>query len=880
MVTRRQHSQYAEGAAVLRLSGCVVDLFKQRVYRGGDSFPLSDQEVALLATLARQGGVVDRYTLLEEVWGYDSDRVVSRALDTTVCRLRRKIERDARRPESLLTVPRVGYQLLVPDGGSGQRTNLPADEGTLVGREPALEWLRATLDGEAPASDSAVNVAVLRGPPGVGKSRLARAFARARVEHLSGGAWLIPLADCQTARDITDAVSWTLGLPESQQDMGTALGAMGEALLILDGGEGVAKALTALLAAWSAAAPEARFVVTSQHQLGAWPERVLGPLGAEEARALLCQRAPRSVSPAALAALTERLGGLPLALELAASQLGVLEPESLLARLSPGGLNLPGERGTPIRRALRSAWELLTTPEREALLACAVFRGGCPAAALDAVTGAPGASTLADRLAEKSLLVRTTRDRYDLLESVRVFAERRLARLDPEGARAARHAGWFAERAGAWREQLRSPACADAADRLRQEQHNLRATRELLLEGGDLRGAHVVLHQCVLQSRAGATLDDLACIERAAALARGADDLRLSAHLIRHRSHFLQILGRLEEGRDEGARALALARASGDAAAISVALTHLSMMLDQQGLGDRSEAMVDEALSQARAAADLGAEVAALGTQAILQLNRAAFDDCQRTLSRARELAEETADIGSLGVVWYNLGLLAGRRGELDEAGRCYALARRLSLQAGSSDYVHLAAMGLSQVDLAAGRHGRAREVCLEALRYYRLAGAVRYQAFVLCRLGQIALDAGAPDAALAHLEAGRDGYRDIDPIRHGMALWYLACARAIRGERDAARADLAQVIAVARERDARALLLHALALQPAVASGRDPVAAGLLEADALASSLGVAAYRDMVATARGEAPLGLGDAASVELRFLQRALSAAGSVM
>jgi DNA-binding response OmpR family regulator len=53
--------------------------------------------------------VVRRDALLDEVWGYESD-VTTRTVDNHIASLRAKLERDARNPQHLLTVHRVGYK--------------------------------------------------------------------------------------------------------------------------------------------------------------------------------------------------------------------------------------------------------------------------------------------------------------------------------------------------------------------------------------------------------------------------------------------------------------------------------------------------------------------------------------------------------------------------------------------------------------------------------------------------------------------------------------------------------------------------------------------------------------------------------------------------
>jgi DNA-binding response OmpR family regulator len=55
--------------------------------------------------------LITRDELLVEVWG-DSAEVVTRAADTTMCRLRSKIEIDAAAPDHLLTIYGEGYRFM------------------------------------------------------------------------------------------------------------------------------------------------------------------------------------------------------------------------------------------------------------------------------------------------------------------------------------------------------------------------------------------------------------------------------------------------------------------------------------------------------------------------------------------------------------------------------------------------------------------------------------------------------------------------------------------------------------------------------------------------------------------------------------------------
>lgn len=77
--------------AVLEHAGVRVDLRRRRAFLGAEELPLTRRELDLLARLVRAGGVVvERETLLEDVWGADTPEAAA-SLEVIVSRLRRKL---------------------------------------------------------------------------------------------------------------------------------------------------------------------------------------------------------------------------------------------------------------------------------------------------------------------------------------------------------------------------------------------------------------------------------------------------------------------------------------------------------------------------------------------------------------------------------------------------------------------------------------------------------------------------------------------------------------------------------------------------------------------------------------------------------------------
>ncbi|MEQ1505718.1 MAG: winged helix-turn-helix domain-containing protein [Myxococcota bacterium] len=126
------------------------------------------------------------------------------------------------------------------------------------------------------AADDARVLAVI-GPGGAGKTRLAlEAAGRSRAGTPEGGAWWCNLEHARDRRGFATAVASVIpgGAPDVDV-LGDRIAALGPCRIVLDDADGVGPELAAILPTWLARAPEARFVVTSR--VGTWipGERVI-----------------------------------------------------------------------------------------------------------------------------------------------------------------------------------------------------------------------------------------------------------------------------------------------------------------------------------------------------------------------------------------------------------------------------------------------------------------------------------------------------------------------------------------------------------------------------------------------------------------------------
>jgi predicted ATPase/class 3 adenylate cyclase len=377
------------------------------------------------------------------------------------------------------------------------RTNLPAPP-RLIGREQDLFDLVHLCKGAEERT-----LLTLAGPGGTGKTQLALAAGHELLEHYPDGVFLVALEGIAGPDAVPAAIARALGLPDesgvSAQRRVAEHVHDRSMLLVLDNFEHVLDAAPAV-AELADAAPGVRLLVTSQAPLRVRDEQVvpLAPLELprpDEADLAALERVPsvallvaraRAADPsfaltaenaAAVGELCTRLDGMPLALELAAARLALLDPAQLVARLGES-LDALGEgrRDLPPRqRGLRATLDwttgLLSDAQRELLWRLAVFAGGFTVELAEAV----GAGDVLDDLAalrDVSLVRRDASERLTMAPPVRVYALQALRAAGLEVDARRRHLLAFL----AFAEPLMwewIPRYGETMDRLEPEAENL-----------------------------------------------------------------------------------------------------------------------------------------------------------------------------------------------------------------------------------------------------------------------------------------------------------------------------------------------------------------------------------------------------------------------
>jgi predicted ATPase/class 3 adenylate cyclase len=348
--------------------------------------------------------------------------------------------------------------------------NLPVQLTSFIGREKEMAEVRRLLD--------ATRLLTVTGPGGTGKTRLALQTAADVLDSFADGVWLVELAPLADPVLLVQTIATTLGVRE--QPGRALLDSLLDylraktLLLLLDNCEHLIDACAQLAAALLGGCPRLKILASSREALGVTGETAyrvpslalpdpsqttLETLTECESARLFIERA-QAAQPhftltarnlGAIVQITQRLDGIPLAIELAAARVKVLSAEQIADRLDDRFRLLTGGSRTalPRQQTLRALidWsnDLLTEPERAAWRQLSVFAGGWTLEAAEGVIGGEALDWLS-HLADKSLISVEERDgaaRYRLLETVRQYGRDKLLEAGESAATRDRHLAYF-----------------------------------------------------------------------------------------------------------------------------------------------------------------------------------------------------------------------------------------------------------------------------------------------------------------------------------------------------------------------------------------------------------------------------------------------------
>jgi predicted ATPase len=564
-------------------------------------------------------------------------------------------------------------------------SNLPLPAEPMIGRKKELaDVLRVFREG--------ARLVTVTGPGGIGKTRFALDLASELLDQFRDGVWWVGLAPVRDAALVLSSVGAAVG---ARADLSEHF-RQKQAFLLLDNFEHVVAA-AGELAELQSRCRDLVLLVTSREALHIAGEREypLAPLPASPAVELFRQRAEAAAPDfdadyAELVLLCDRLDRLPLAIELAAARVKALPVRALLERFEQ---RLPlltsrrrdiDDRQRTLHATIEWSYDLLMEDEKHLFARLAVFAGSFDT---DATAFVCNASLDAlESLLDKSLLRRTSDERFFMLQTIREFALERFAAMPDEAATRDCHAAYFANVVCMYGEILElGPRTPEVLDRFEREHNNVRAALEHVGGAGDdaQTFARTVGRFWPFWWLRGHVSEGREWLDMALARAEAGSDAHFEG--LEGAAHLAHVQGDQARCQELASVFLLLARKNGDERRIGMALHLLANAAIASGSVEEGMALDEESLQHLEAG-DRYSRYPRSGLAYVAML----LGDYQRGATLMADVLAFDREVGDVEGISNDLGLLAIAAAQLGRDDEAIRLLRESASVAASLGHVQV----------------------------------------------------------------------------------------------------------------------------------------------------------------------------------------------
>ncbi len=681
-----------------------------------------------------------------------------------------------------------------------RRHNLPMQPTAFVGREEELDQIAQHL------ADPACRLLTVVGPGGMGKSRLAIQAGEEHLPLFRDGVWFVPLASLDSADLLPSAIMDALDVPPygGQDSKRQLLNYLRERqlLLILDNFEHLLEE-TPLVTEMLAEASELKLLVTSRERLnlrGEWAFSLGGMCVPKEAAYFVkataelesysaiqlfveCARRAQSdfslgvVSAPSVVRICQLVEGMPLAIELAAPWVRVMDCEEISREIEANlGFLATTLRDMPprhhsMRAVFDHSWELLSTEERSVLQKLSVFRGGFRR---EAAKNVAGASLLAlTDLVDRSWVRRSPSGRYDMHELTRQYCEEHLLQNQEAGEQVRdRHSDYYAAFLGEQEPRLKGRDQVEAVESILEEMGNIRAAWDWAVEWGNL----AALDKCVdslhwIGLRRGWQREMTQALGAAVAMLRqrsSADESDLLlARILWRQGHLTVFL----EGASKGAVALCeesvalldrLAPSVRQQKACASAKMRLGLLLENKGESSRARELYHQALVQATEVGDEWNRGYGLWVLANSLPSSGKYSEAEGYLRQAVTLFDRLGDQWMKAWCLNSLRYVLRVTGEYEASESLAQEQLRIRRELGDPQGLDHALLGLAEAEASLGKYEQARQHFREMLAIGEEYGSPFMRHHCAFGMGAIAAAQGEYEEAAELFGDAATAFRDL----------------------------------------------------------------------------------------------------------------------